>query len=87
MKRTINSSTGFSPVKKEKKTSSPAMNWTNSQSSLISTSNLVRKELDRALAFEKPSNERSNNGWHLKDWWKCFQRYTFDIIFIIEAKN
>ena len=56
MKRTINSPTGFSPVEKEKRTTSPTMHRTSSQSSLISTSSSVRRELDRALAFEKPPN-------------------------------
>jgi hypothetical protein len=56
MKRTINSPTGFSSVEKVKRTTSPTMHWTNSQSSLISTSSSVRRELDRALAFEKPLN-------------------------------
>jgi hypothetical protein len=32
------------------------MHQTNSQSSLISTSSSVRRELDRALAFEKSPN-------------------------------
>jgi hypothetical protein len=64
MKRTINSPTGFSPVEKEKRTTSPTMHRTSSQSSLISTSSLVRRELDRALAFKvsKWTNERSNHG-------------------------
>ena len=52
MKRTINSPTGFSPVEKEKRNTSPTMHQTSSQSSLISTTSLVRRELDRALAFE-----------------------------------
>jgi len=56
MKRTINSPTGFSSVEKVKRTTSPTMHWTNSQSSLISTSSSVRRELDRAMAFEKPPN-------------------------------
>ena len=56
MKRTINSPTGFSPVEKEKRNTSPTMHRTSSQSSLISTTSSVRRELDRALAFEKPPN-------------------------------
>ena len=56
MKRTINSPTGFSPVEKEKRITSPTMHQTSSQSSLISTTSSVRRELDRALAFEKPPN-------------------------------
>jgi hypothetical protein len=52
MKRTINSPTGFSAVEKEIRT--PTMHRTSSQSSLISTSSSVRRELDRALAFKKP---------------------------------
>ncbi len=56
MKRTKNSPTGFSPVEKEKRNTSPRMHRTSSQSSLISTTSSVRRELDRALAFEKPPN-------------------------------
>ena len=56
MKRTINSPTVFSPVEKEKRTTSPTIHQTSSQSSLISTSSSVRRELDRALAFKKPPN-------------------------------
>jgi hypothetical protein len=55
MKRTINSPTGCSPVEKEKRNTSPTMHQTSFQSSLISTSS-VRRELNRALAFEKPPN-------------------------------
>jgi hypothetical protein len=51
MKRTINSPTVFSPVEKEKRTTSPTIHQTSSQSSPISTSSSVRRELDRALAF------------------------------------
>jgi hypothetical protein len=56
MKRTKNSPTGFSTVEKEKRNTSPTMHQTSSQSSLISSTSSVRRELDRALAFEKPLN-------------------------------
>jgi hypothetical protein len=59
MKRTINSPTGFSPVEKEKRNTSPTIYRTSSQSSLISTTSSVRRELDRALAFENgPMRDR-----------------------------
>jgi hypothetical protein len=61
MKRTINSQTGFSPVEKEKRNTSPTMHQTSSQSSLISTTSSVRRELNRALAFEKPPNGPMRN--------------------------
>jgi hypothetical protein len=56
MQRTINSPAEFSLVDKEKRTTSPTMHQTNSQSFLISTSSSVRREFDRALAFKKPQN-------------------------------
>jgi hypothetical protein len=48
MKRTIQSPTCFSPVEKEKRTTSPTIHRTSSHSSLISTSSSVRS-LDRNL--------------------------------------
>jgi len=86
MKRTKNSPTGFSPVEKEKRNTSPRMHRTSSQSSLISTSSSVRRELEQALVFEQPPNGPIRN------------RITVDILKIdeidfngtnspIEAKN
>ena len=56
MKRFQNSPTGLSPVEKEKRITSLTMPQSGSRSSLTSTTSSVRKELDRALAFEKPPN-------------------------------
>ena len=60
MKTTIKSPKGFSLLKKkEYRTTSPTMHQNSSQSSLISTTSSVRRELDRALAFENgPMRDR-----------------------------
>jgi len=65
---------------KKKKTTFPTINQTNSQTSLILTSKSVKRKLDRAMSFEKPSNGPMSN------------KITVDIINIdenesIEAKN
>jgi len=87
MKTTINSPKGFSLLKKkENRTTSPTMHQNSSQSSLISTSSSVRRELEQALVFEQPPNGPIRN------------RITVDILKIdeidfkgtnspIEAKN
>jgi hypothetical protein len=86
MKRTINSPTGFSPVEKEKRITSPTMHQTNSQSSLISTTSSVRRELDRALAFEKPPNGPMRDGITV-DILKIDENDFKGTISPIEAKN
>jgi hypothetical protein len=86
MKRTINSPTVFSPVEKEKRTTSPTMHQTSSQSSLISTSSSVRRELDRALAFKKPPNGPMRDGITV-DILKIDENDFKGTISPIEAKN